>query len=147
MKKRIVIFESIKLVSLMVKKSFDMFSDYFEGIGFTNPNELKMENILNYLKENKENINLIIISYDLKYTWFDSIQPKIREMTDKPIICLTSEDDRKELIEILKADPNAYKVLKIDTSSILNVSAYILELEKELDINFNFNLKSKTKSK
>lgn len=145
MKKKIVIFESIKLVSLMVKKSFDMFSEYFEGVGFSNPNELKAETILSYIKENKDNIDLIIISYFLTDSTFEEIQPKIRAITDKPIICLTSETDRHELIEILKADPNAYKVMKIDTSSILNVSAYILELEKELDIKFNFDLKSKVK--
>jgi DNA-binding NarL/FixJ family response regulator len=129
----------------MVKKSFDMFSEYFEGVGFSNPNELKAETILSYIKENKDNIDLIIISYFLTDSTFEEIQPKIREITDKPIICLTSETDRHELIEILKADPNAYKVMKIDTSSILNVSAYILELEKELDIKFNFDLKSKVK--
>lgn len=133
---RILILEKAKFLRVVLSDNLSV-KTYLQPEVFDEPDaNFTKENIVKFIKRRRNVADLIIINYHLADSTLNQIREEIREIVKIPIICLTSDDDKKHIKELMEKDENAFYIQKVALNDMIGkitkVIDYILDIKEDV---------------
>lgn len=124
---RILILEKAKFLRIVLSDNLSV-KTYLQPEVFDEPDsEFTKENIVKFIKRRRNVADLIIINYHLADATLAQIREEIREIVKVPIICLTSDEDKKHIKELMEKDENSFYIQKVALNEMITKITKVID--------------------